>query len=107
MAEFSRAPVCRFNQLARAFDVPELPGRQGKEGHRYSADAVAKTFQHLQIPLGLAGGERLLAVGPRLGEIPGKVGDQGKAAVNDASFHDAPGLLRFPKERQCLLARRT
>src|SRR4029077_7505207 len=54
VAEFSRAPVCQFYQLARAFDVPELPGRQGKEGHRYSADAVAKTLQHLQVPLGLA-----------------------------------------------------
>ena len=85
---------------------PNCQHRHGEDGHRDGAGVLAEAFARLPIALGVAGGERPLAMGPRLEEIAGEVAHQGEAAAGDAGLHDATRVLRFLQERRGQLPRR-
>ena len=66
MAEVSRALVRLIDQFARALDLAQLPHRHGEDGHYDGARVVGEAFARLLFALGVARGERPLAMGPRL-----------------------------------------
>ena len=105
VAEVSRALVHLIDQFARAFDLAQLPHRHGEDGHYDRARVVGEAFARLLFALWVAGGERPLAMGPRLEEIAGKVAGHGETAAGDAGLHHATRVLRFLQERRGQLPR--
>src|ERR1700722_4098184 len=79
VGEGSRALVHLIDQFARALDFAQLPHRHGEDGHYHGAGVVGEAFARLLFALGVAGGERPLAMGPRLAEMAGSVAGQGEA----------------------------